>query len=160
MKNIVSKWLFSGPPKQVLKIEGTCLKCGSCCEHINICEEGKWVKQKSHFKQIVVEKPSYARFQITGKNDKGTLNFKCSWLNPDNTCKDYKNRMDLCKTFPDKMAIMGDGILPETCGYTFSVHHSFDAVLKKTVRRRKFRDQWQAIRNFFNIKNWFSRVDE
>ncbi|MBF0452573.1 MAG: YkgJ family cysteine cluster protein, partial [Candidatus Magnetomorum sp.] len=98
------------PAKKIVIIKGSCRQCGNCCSHINICEEGKWVSKPRHFKKIVAETPEYSRFKILGKNDNGTLNFNCTWLNENGTCKDYTNRLDICRDFPDNMAIMNKGI--------------------------------------------------
>jgi len=147
MFNALKKWLFYRPPKKIVVMNGSCQKCGGCCRNMNIFDAGRWVTKESHFKKMIAEKPEYARLHITGKNSNGTLNFKCSWLTPQNTCKDYENRLDFCKTFPNKLAISKEGILHKGCGYSIRVHSSFDSVLKKTVRRQRFRtmQQWMTL---------------
>ena len=153
MKKLLHKWLSPKPPKRVVEIHGECRKCGSCCKCINVCEAGKWLSKKSHFMKMVAEKPEYERLYITGKNRDGTLNFSCSWLDSNNKCKDYDNRLDICKVFPNKMVITSQGEIPEGCGYSFNIHSSFDAVLTKTIRREKIYHRWQRLKNWIRGLN-------
>jgi len=145
MKNLLHKFFFS-KPKKVSEILGTCKKCGGCCQHINLCEAGAWVSNEKQFRKMVKEKPEYARLVITGKSDAGTLIFSCSWLDSNNQCKDYENRLDICEEFPNKMVIESQGEFPEGCGFTIHIHSSFDVVLKKTIQREKMENQWQRLK--------------
>ncbi|KPA15441.1 protein belonging to Uncharacterized protein family UPF0153, partial [Candidatus Magnetomorum sp. HK-1] len=141
MKKSFLNRLYRSSKKKV-SVNGSCIKCGSCCLLLNICEEGKWVSTSRHLKKILNDNPEYKRLKITGKNERGTLNFSCTWLNPDNTCKDYNNRLDICRDFPEKMAFFQKGLLPEGCGYEVSINDSFEYVLQKQVKREKKQRQW------------------
>jgi hypothetical protein len=141
-------WLFSKQPKKIIEIQGACKRCGKCCTNINLCEAGTWISKKSQFRKMVAEKPEYARLQIIGKNTQGTLHFSCTWLNSNNECKDYENRLDICKVFPNQMVITNQGEVPEGCGFTVNVHSSFDAVLRKTIRREKKYQRWLRFKNW------------
>jgi hypothetical protein len=149
MIKLIQKWLFSRQPKSIIEIQGECRKCGSCCKNMNLCEAGKWVSKKSHFIKMVAENPEYERLYITGKNKEGTLIFSCSWLDSNNICKDYDNRLDICKAFPNKMVIKNQGEIPDGCSYTVKIHSSFDVVLKKTIRREKMHCRMQRFYNWF-----------
>ena len=136
--------------KKIVIVKGSCKKCGSCCTKINLCENGKWVTKSSHFKKMVKQTPEYKRLTITDKNNNGTLNFSCTWLNDNNTCKDYDNRLDICRDFPDQMAVMDQGMLPDGCGFEISIHNSFESILQKKVRQEKFRHYWRTLKNWMN----------
>jgi hypothetical protein len=152
MKKLFHKPLFLKQPKRIIVIQGACKKCGSCCREINLCEDGKWVLKKSHFLKMVVETPEYERLHITGKNKNGILNFSCTWLNSDNQCQDYQNRLDICKVFPNKMFIKNQDELPKGCGFKVIHHSSFDAMLKQTIRRDKIFNRWQRIKSWFCLQ--------
>jgi hypothetical protein len=152
MRKLFQSWLFSNQPETIYEIQGACKQCGSCCKNINLCEAGKWVSKKSHFQKMVAENAEYARLTITGKNKKGTLIFSCTWLDANNHCKDYDNRLDICQMFPNKMVITNQGEIPEGCGYSIRIHRSFDVVLKNTIRREKIVNRWQRLKNGFKKK--------
>jgi len=135
-----------------MNLIGNCRKCGSCCFHLNICEEGRWLSSPRKFKKFVAKNPEYKRLKITGKNESGTLNLSCTWLKSDMTCKDYDNRLDICRDFPEKMAFYEKGILPEGCGFEIiSKRNTFESILKKQVKREKKLHRWN------NFKNWLKK---
>jgi hypothetical protein len=158
MKRFFFKTRKKYQPQKIPVIRGHCKKCGNCCRQLNICEEGKWVATSRHFKQILKESPEYERFEITGKNKNGSLNFKCTWLNEDGTCKDYTNRLDICRDFPDSMAIMNQGVLPDGCGFEIYIENSFEYILQKTVQQEKRKHFWNQLKNGLLHKTFLSKI--
>jgi hypothetical protein len=148
MKKLFQTGLFSKKPQKIIEILGSCKKCGKCCTNINLCEAGKWVSKKSHFRKMVAKNPEYERFKIIGKNKQGALQFSCTWLNSNNECKDYDNRLDICKVFPNQIVIRSQEEIPDECGYSVNVHRSFDVVLKQTIQREKNYQRWQRFKNW------------
>ena len=67
--------------------------------------------------------------EITGKDASGNLIFKCDWLTEENVCKDHENRLDICRSFPDRELYTMNGKLPEGCGFKIQTGVSFDKVL-------------------------------
>ncbi len=100
-----------------LIVTGSCKNCGSCCRRINLEGKRGWLRYEEDFFEVVADFPEYARFQITGKDEQGFLRFSCTWLTDEGFCKDHKNRLDLCRNFPDKTLHFCGGTLPDGCGY-------------------------------------------
>ena len=92
-----------------LIISGSCRQCGDCCREISLWVDSSWITSKRKFKKLVKEDPDYARFKIIGRNPQGPLLFSCTWLQEDNTCLDYENRLDFCQKFPSKEIFIKDG---------------------------------------------------
>ena len=100
-----------------LLVIGNCRTCGDCCRKINLEGKRGWLRKKDDFLEVFTDYPEYERFQITGKDDQGFLQFSCTWLTEAGQCRDYQNRLDLCRNFPDKTLHFCGGVLPPKCGY-------------------------------------------
>lgn len=131
--------------KKIL-ITGTCRACGSCCMRISLEGPGGWLRSEKIFIEMVKRNPPLRRFEILGRDSQGFLIFSCNWSSNDGLCKDYENRLDLCKNFPDKSLLFSGGKLPDGCGYSFSQVTSFEKILSQTLADKPVRDKKSPAR--------------
>ncbi len=118
-----------------LIVNGCCSNCGSCCRRINLEGEKGWLRKEDDFWNVVAEYPEYNRFQITGKDEQGFLQFSCSWLTKDGLCRDHDKRLNLCRNFPDKSLHFCGGVLPPTCGYSLREVRPFAKYLNDEMKK-------------------------
>ena len=105
--------LLLGPAR----IEGRCRMCGRCCEELVLYVDGRWLTSRREFKSFLEEEPEYERLEITGRDARGLLIFRCTWLTDEGLCKDHENRMDLCREHPNETFYTAGGELSSYCGY-------------------------------------------
>jgi len=122
--------------KSVL-VTGHCLGCGRCCRSISLEGRNGWVRSFAVFDEIVKKYPEYARFKIIGKDQQGFLLFRCNWCTPQGRCRDYRNRLSLCRNFPASSLMFAGGCLPTGCGYRFTEVVPFEKILKKELKKKK-----------------------
>ncbi len=120
--------------KDVL-IEGTCIQCGNCCRKISLRADSGWIRHIKDFERVCTNYPEYRRFVPEGKDKEGFIQFSCTWLTEHGTCRDYDNRLPICKTFPSKSLHFRGGILPSGCGYMIKSGTPFEKILKKELSR-------------------------
>lgn len=120
-----------------LLVSGSCLCCGNCCRNINLESSNGWLRSARDFNEMVDAYPEYARFQITGKDKQGYLQFSCSWLDDKGFCKDHENRLSLCKNFPDKNLHFCGGSLLQDCGYHIAEVRPFSCYLADEIKERE-----------------------
>ncbi|MCF6150049.1 MAG: YkgJ family cysteine cluster protein [Candidatus Kuenenia sp.] len=101
---------------QKIIISGSCHQCGNCCKRLNLELKGKWISSRRQFEELTNEYPELTRFEILGKDSAGLLEFNCTWLRKDNTCRDYHNRLYICKQYPCKRLFLAGGKLTVNCG--------------------------------------------
>lgn len=118
-------------------LSGACRNCGKCCRRINLEAAGGWVRSEEVFEGIVRDYPEYSRFSIIGPDSQGFLLFSCSWCTPEGLCRDYENRLSICRNFPDSSLVFCGGSLPEECGYRLTTGVPFAKVLEKEQRKLK-----------------------
>ncbi len=75
------------------------------------------MRSKKEFADMVKDFPEYERFVVSGKDNQGFLQFSCTWLTENGVCRHHKNRLVLCREFPDKSLHFCGGALPKGCGY-------------------------------------------
>jgi hypothetical protein len=92
---------------------------------------------KKKFNRIVEDFPKYGRFEITGRDDQGFLLFNCNWVTSEGICRDYENRLPLCRAFPETSLVFAGGKLPQNCGYNFSEVVSFEKILTREMKKKK-----------------------
>lgn len=110
-------------------LEGECLKCGNCCKTLYTLDD----YTTFDFKITQFLFPKYKRLNVIGKDENGNIILSCRWLTPDNKCRDYKNRLTLCKNFPNvKYGSLGQ--VPEGCGYRLVPIKKFKDILEKTSK--------------------------
>jgi len=134
LQNFIHRFFLKITGKEIL-LEGRCEMCGCCCRHINLRSRGRWIKSERVFRKILKTQPEYDRFEITGKNEAGSLNFRCTWLESNTVCKDHENRLDICKYFPEKEIYFGSAFLPENCGYRLKAHVPFKKIIKQKIKK-------------------------
>lgn len=119
-----------------LLVTGSCRSCGNCCRKINLEGQGGWLRSEDDFLAVVKDYPEYERFTLTGRDEQGFLQFSCTWLTDDGLCRDHKNRLPLCKNFPDKSLHFCGGALPPGCGYSIIEVRPFSKYLKEEVKEK------------------------
>ncbi|MBW2608769.1 MAG: YkgJ family cysteine cluster protein [Deltaproteobacteria bacterium] len=117
-------------------ISGSCLQCGLCCRKLCLEIKGRWVTSENTFYKLVKANSDYERFKIIGRDEQGFLEFACTCLQEDGSCRDHDNRLKICRDFPEKDMFFMNGILPEGCGYSVQEWVSFEKILKKTIRKK------------------------
>lgn len=122
--------------KEVL-VTGRCLGCGRCCNSVSLEGVNGWIRSADDFAAITRCYPEYARFTIINKDEHGILLFRCSWRTPDGSCRDYENRLPLCKNFPDRSLVFAGGQLPAGCGYQFNAVVPFKKILEQELVKKK-----------------------
>lgn len=120
--------------KEVL-IEGTCVQCGNCCRKISLRGDSGWIRHINDFERVCNSYPEYRRFLPEGKDKEGFIQFSCSWITEQGVCRDYENRLSICKKFPSKSLHFCGGTLPPGCGYILKTGTPFESVLKKELRK-------------------------
>ncbi len=118
-------------------ISGSCRQCGACCRRLCLVIKNNWAKSIEEFNTLKKKNPEYERFRPIDKDDSGFLLFECTWLLPDNTCKDHKNRFELCKKFPETDIFFMNGVLPKTCGFKMNQAIPFQKELEKRISKSR-----------------------
>ncbi len=119
-----------------LLVTGSCSCCGNCCRKINLEGERGWLRSEKDFFDVLHDYPEYKRFQITGKDKQGFLQFSCTWLSEAGLCRDHENRLGLCNTFPDKSLHFCGGMLPPGCGYMINEVRPFSNYLADSEKKK------------------------
>lgn len=126
LKNIKNEFLsYFVPEKVEYEIQGECKKCGKCCRYMYSFDT--YTEKEFKFMQFLF--PSYRRFYIKGKDDKGNLIFACKYVTDNGLCSVYEKRLPMCKKYPSKK-IFYPAKLHEGCGYKI-VKKSFNDYLQK-----------------------------
>ena len=126
LENIKNEFLsYFVPEKVEYEIQGECKKCGKCCRYMYSFDT--YTEKEFKFMQFLF--PSYRRFYIKGKDDKGNLIFACKYVTDNGLCSVYEKRLPMCKKYPSKK-IFYPAKLHEGCGYKI-VKKSFNDKLQK-----------------------------
>ncbi len=126
LENIKNEFLsYFVPEKVEYEIQGECKKCGKCCRYMYSFDT--YTEKEFKFMQFLF--PSYRRFYIKGKDDKGNLIFACKYVTDEGLCSVYEKRLPMCKKYPSKK-IFYPAKLHEGCGYKI-VKKSFNDYLQK-----------------------------
>jgi len=110
--------------KTAYKIEGECIKCGKCCKYMYSFD----TYSENEFKIMQRIYPKYRRFKIIGKDEKENLIFACRFVSENGLCKDYENRLNMCRSYPAKK-IYYNGKLHDGCGYKVLAEKKFNDFL-------------------------------
>ena len=125
LENIKNEFLSYFVPERVeYEIQGECKKCGKCCRYMYSFDT--YTEKEFKFMQFLF--PSYRRFYIKGKDDKGNLIFACKYVTDEGLCSVYEKRLPMCKKYPSKK-IFYPAKLHEGCGYKI-VKKSFNDYLQ------------------------------
>ncbi len=126
LENIKNEFLsYFVPEKVEYEIQGECKKCGKCCRYMYSFDS--YTEKEFKFMQFLF--PSYRKFYIKGKDDKGNLIFACKYVTDNGLCSVYEKRLPMCKKYPSKK-IFYPAKLHEGCGYKI-VKKSFNDYLQK-----------------------------
>ena len=125
LENIKNEFLsYFVPEKVEYEIQGECKKCGKCCRYMYSFDT--YTEKEFKFMQFLF--PSYRRFYIKGKDNKGNLIFACKYVTDEGLCSVYEKRLPMCKKYPSKK-IFYPAKLHEGCGYKI-VKKSFNDYLR------------------------------
>ncbi len=119
-----------------LLVTGHCNCCGACCRQLSLHGADGWMRREEEFAALLRRSPEYRRFRLLGRDDEGFLLFDCTWCGDDGLCRDYDNRLPLCRSFPEKNLRFCGGSLPAGCGFRFSEVRPFRGVLAKAVEQQ------------------------
>jgi hypothetical protein len=113
-------------PKDVFEkvnytLEGECSKCGDCCRFMY----SLYTYSEEEFKFLTIFYPKYKRFRIIGKEENGNLVLACKLIREDGLCPDYKNRLKMCRDYPNPKKIHSGGKLYKRCTYRLKPHKTF-----------------------------------
>ncbi len=126
LENIKNEFLsYFVPEKVEYEIQGECKKCGKCCRYMYSFDT--YTEKEFKFMQFLF--PSYRRFYIKGKDNKGNLIFACKYVTDNGLCSVYEKRLPMCKKYPSKK-VFYPAKLHEGCGYKI-VKKSFNDYLQK-----------------------------
>lgn len=126
LENIKNEFLsYFVPEKVEYEIQGECKKCGKCCRYMYSFDT--YTEKEFKFMQFLF--PSYRRFYIKGKDNKGNLIFACKYVTDEGLCSVYEKRLPMCKKYPSKK-IFYPAKLHEGCGFKV-VKKSFNDYLQK-----------------------------
>jgi hypothetical protein len=129
------RWLRFKLLSREIILTGSCRRCGSCCQKLNLNIKRSWVSSARRFNDLVRDNADYERFKITGRDSHGFLEFACTWLQEDGTCGDYENRLRICRDFPDKRMFFMNGVLPAGCGYSVEHGVPFSELLERQMKK-------------------------
>ena len=125
-----------------VEIVGQCALCGGCCRDILIRDGRRWLTSRRRFEKLCRKEPEYARFTVTGEDDKGRLSFTCTLQGEDNFCTCYDSRLPLCRNYPSKSLYYQGGWLRTDCGFSFKAKTFRDAW---THRRRAAMPKFSTV---------------
>jgi len=118
-----------------ISLRGACRQCGCCCRSVCLADSSGWVRSEKSFGKICEQFPEYQRFKISGKDSEGYLLFTCTWCSADGKCRDYGQRLDICRNYPENSLVFAGGVLPEECGFYFVENADFARILQREMRR-------------------------
>jgi len=121
--------------KEVIRT-GTCHQCGKCCTNFNLKSKGSWIYTKAQFDDLINESPEYSRLKVIGQDNRGLLQFSCKLLQEDGKCGDYKNRLPICKDYPNVSRYYSGNYLPERCGFNLEAVVPFEKILNKKIKQQ------------------------
>lgn len=128
------------------RLEGECKKCGKCCRLMYSLDHFTTFD----FKVTQFLFPDYKRFEIIGKDIRGDMIFKCKLIQDDNTCKDYKKRLNMCKRFPNvKYGSLGK--TPEGCGFRLVPIKKFNDILEQEIEKESRKSLFKRIKSIFKL---------
>lgn len=114
-------------------VVGSCSMCGKCCQRISLEAGGRWLRRESDFERVLMNNPEYQRFTIVGRDSQGFLLFSCSWFTTAGICREHNNRLDICRSYPDRDLYFIGGRMIKGCGYAFQEIVPFSTILEQEL---------------------------
>jgi len=97
-------------------VQGECLRCGACCEHI-VGDPPKLIKNTKLLALYLAYHRVAHRFRPTHRGPNGEVIFSCGHLQNDGRCGIYRFRPLICRNYPVVPYYSVPGLLPD-CTYT------------------------------------------
>ena len=97
-------------------VQGDCLRCGACCEHI-VGDPPRWIKETKLLSIYVAYHKVAHRFRPIHRGPNGEVIFSCGHLQDDGRCGIYRFRPLICRNYPVIPYYGVPGLLPD-CTYT------------------------------------------
>ena len=118
-------------------ISGTCIGCGECCRLVNLKYSNGWIKNENQFEELIRKNPEYRRFIPAGRDEQGCMQFTCSLLGDDLSCREYEKRLTICRKYPSKSMHLCGGAVPPSCGYSIDEVTPFARYLRDQLRSKR-----------------------
>ena len=96
-------------------IQGECLRCGACCEHI-VGDPPKFIKETKLLSVYLAYHRLTHRFRAISRGPNGEVIFSCGHLQDDGRCGIYRFRPLICRNYPVIPYYSVPGLLPD-CTY-------------------------------------------
>ena len=96
-------------------VEGECLRCGACCEHI-VGDPPRWIKETKLLSVYLAYHRLTHRFRPIQRGPNGEVIFSCGHLQSDGRCGIYRFRPLICRNYPVIPYYGVPGLLPD-CTY-------------------------------------------
>ena len=97
-------------------LQGECLRCGACCEHI-VGDPPKFIKHTKLLSLYLAYHRLAHRFRPTHRGPNGEVIFSCGHLQDDGRCGIYRFRPLICRNYPVIPYYSVPGLLPD-CTYS------------------------------------------
>lgn len=97
-------------------IQGDCLRCGACCEHI-VGDPPRIIKNTKLLPIYLAYHRFAHKFRPTHRGPNGEIIFSCGHLQHDGRCGIYRFRPLICRNYPVIPYYNTPGLLPD-CTYT------------------------------------------
>lgn len=117
---------------------GQCNQCGKCCSGIYLIHGENVIDSVEMFDKLKERHEDYRHFVPIEETDTG-VRFRCSHLQPDNSCGIYDNRPQFCKKYPSEATLLFGGSLAPSCGFAFEAKHKFGDLLEKAAQAKKLK---------------------
>ncbi len=138
MKNLLYRFFYKYILRRKYYRNGACKGCGACCTHIYVKHVKGVVKTEDEFNKLKLLHPFYTYLKILGEDEIG-LYFECSNLDKGTKkCKIHSKRPGICRRYPQEEIFLLGGTLKEDCGYNFVPIDSFEDVMKKIQKKKRF----------------------
>lgn len=143
MENIIiniKKFILSKIFRRKYYRTGKCKACGKCCTKIYVKHYKHVIQDEKEFEKLKYLHKFYTYLKVIDKDETGLV-FECMNLDPDtHKCKIHKTRPGICRRYPQEELFSMGGALSDDCGYQMKPIIPFEEVLKKELKKKKYKD--------------------
>jgi uncharacterized protein len=113
---------------------GDCNQCGQCCSGIALVHNSKPIMTIAEFDVLKKHHDDYRHFIPIEVAEHGVV-FRCSHLQPDNSCGIYHDRPSFCRKYPSEDTLLLGGQLAPECSYVFEKKFQFSQLLDQAANK-------------------------
>ncbi|OGL41156.1 MAG: hypothetical protein A2161_07545 [Candidatus Schekmanbacteria bacterium RBG_13_48_7] len=149
----ITRLIKSVGNSQTFHLEGSCNRCGKCCENPAIIlsapffylKTNRWLTLKWH--KIV------NGFEFVGENRKEKcFIFRCTHWNPETKlCDSYETRPGLCRDYPRNQIDSTDPVFMDSCGY-YAVRKNAESMGKAIDKLLLSEEKTDKLKQKLHIK--------